>query len=273
MAGVFINYRTADNPYGPAAIHDGLVRRFGEANVFRDCVSVEAGTIYPDAIRTALVDADIVVAVLGPTWQTAVDESTGTRLIDRPHDWVRRELSWAFGRGTPVLPVLLRDTPANAEMPHPDDLPADIRQLAKIQAFHFSQRTFGPDLDRLITTLRRMAPTLPPDPPHPDGRNGSVAPPDSEFFEIVNALHDIPCMRDDRSRSLVVGRLPDELSFAIQDWPEPRAHIAEILGKCIDYDGGVPGLLSAIRDMNGGDSLAWRHLIETVRRRLPGLTS
>lgn len=273
MAGVFINYRTADNPYGPAAIHDGLVRQFGEANVFRDCVCLDAGTIYPDAIREALADADVVVAVLGPTWLTAVDETTGTRLIDRPHDWVRRELSWAFQRGTQVLPVLLKDTPANAEMPHPDDLPADLRRLAQIQAFPFSQRTFGSDLDRLISTLRRLVPTLRHDPSYQDGRITYPIRSGSPLFDVVDALHELPCMRDNHTRSLVVGRLPAHISLAIQDFPEPRTHIAEILGKCIDYDDGVPGLLSVIRDLNGGDSLAWQRLIDIARRRLPGLAS
>ena len=103
MGGVFINYRVVDNPLGAAAIHDALARRFGADKVFRDCVSLEAGTRYPTAIRDALFDADLVMSIIGPRWLELVDEQTGVRLIDRDHDWVRRELAWAFQRDIKVL--------------------------------------------------------------------------------------------------------------------------------------------------------------------------
>jgi hypothetical protein len=266
MAGVFINYRAADNPYGPAGIHDGLVRLFGPAKVFRDCVSMGAGTVYPSAIRQALATAEVVIAVIGPKWLTATDETTGERLIDRSHDWVRRELSWAFDHGTHVVPVVLKDTPEDATLPPPAELPPDIRPLAYIQALAFSQRRFGADLDRLADTLHELVPTLGATPVRFHDRIEYAELSGSPFFEVVDALHRLPCMRDGDTRSLVVGRLPTEISFAIQGFSEPRAHIAEILRKCVEYDGGVPGLLSVIRDMNG-DSIAWRHLLATLQRR------
>lgn len=274
MAGVFINYRSADNPYGPAAIHDGLVRQFGEARVFRDCVSMGAGTIYPAAIRAALATADVVVAVIGPRWLTATDKTTGARLIDRPHDWVRRELSWAFANGTHVVPVLLKDTPAHASQPHAEDLPDDIRSLAFVQAFRFSQRTFGADLDRLATALRDLVPALGPAPPPVADSTEYVALSGGPFYEVVDALCEVPCMRDDSARSLVVDGLPTDIAFGIRTFAEARAHITEILRKSLEYDDGLGRLLSAIQAVDGGgDSPAWRHLVLTVQRRFSGLAS
>lgn len=88
---MFINYRAVDNPLGAAGIHDALSARFGANKVFRDSVSLEAGAQYPAAVREALDSSDVLVAIIGPQWLTLRD-ATGTRLIDREHDWVRREL-------------------------------------------------------------------------------------------------------------------------------------------------------------------------------------
>src|SRR5262249_50409536 len=129
---LFINYRTVDDPLGAASIHDRLAQRFGVDNVFRDCQSLMPGEHYPSSIRTALESAAIVIAVIGPRWLTLTDDDA-VRLIDREHDWVREELADAFQLGIPVLPVLLKDTPANAVMPPVGDLPESIRWLAGIQ--------------------------------------------------------------------------------------------------------------------------------------------
>ncbi|HEX9335794.1 MAG TPA: TIR domain-containing protein, partial [Pseudonocardiaceae bacterium] len=157
MGGVFINYRTIDDPLGAASIHERLVFRFGRANVFRDCESLPPGAHYPSTIRQALANAAVLVAVIGPRWLTLTDE-TAVRLIDREHDWVRGELELAFTSGIPVLPVLLKDTPANATMPMFDELPEKIRPLAAIQAFEISQRRWADDLERLIAAIARIGP-------------------------------------------------------------------------------------------------------------------
>jgi hypothetical protein len=279
MGGVFINYRAVDNPLGAAGIHDGLVRRFGQNRVFRDCVSLEAGTQYPAAIRAALVTAEIVVAVIGPQWLTLRDPETGLRLIDRSRDWVRWELAQAIQRQIQVLPVLLANTPANATLPTPSELPDDIRALALIQAFEFSQRRFGEDLDRLVETLVKLAPALElsalHQPTQPSGDPNSITRrlPDNAFFTVVDALQAVPCVRDDNTRKLMVGRLRDDISVAIRHYPERRAHIVEILDKCLKYDGGVTELLSLIRDLDQGATLAWHRLITAVDRLLPDASS
>src|SRR5262249_394658 len=152
--------RTIDNPFGAAMIGDELASRFGVANVFRDCISISAGTHYPTAIQAALEKAQVLVAVIGPQWLTLTDPLTGHRLIDRDHDCVRREPAWGFQHSLQVVPVLLKDTPDQATQPKPDDLPGDIRLLATIQALVFSQYTFRADLDRLVARLVDLVPTL-----------------------------------------------------------------------------------------------------------------
>jgi hypothetical protein len=186
MAGVFINYRTKDHPLGAAAIHDHLARRFGSDHVFRDCVSMNPGDNYPDQLRAALMKSDLLMAVIGPHWITAAEGDQ--RLIERRSDWVRFEIATAFQRGIPVLPVLLKDTPASATHIAKDDVPADISAIALIQAFEFSQFRFGADLDLLTTRVVELAPVLDElDAPAPS----AVSPPHAAASTTTTSTRDV----------------------------------------------------------------------------------
>jgi hypothetical protein len=158
--GVFINYRSADQPFGAAAIHDALARRFGAEKVFRDCVSMEAGEEYPKALRENLERAHVLVAVIGPHWLDLTEPETGSALIRRRNDWVRWEIARAFQRNIPVVPVRLTDTPDSGPRIRRADLPDDIERLADLQMHDISQRRFGDDVERLAARLVRLAPTL-----------------------------------------------------------------------------------------------------------------
>lgn len=270
MGGVFINYRAVDNPLGAAGIHEALSARFGKEKIFRDCVSLEAGTQYPAAIRAALAEADVLVSIIGPQWLTLRDPN-GTRLIDRDHDWVRRELAWARDRHIEVVPVLLRDTPDHAIQPAADDLPPDIRWLAHIQAFQFSQLTFGSDLDRLATRLTALAPTLARNghrPQPPPQRSLPTTPP----AELVTALEAVPCMLNEDTRALLVSQLRPAISGAIRHYGQRRAHVMSILQTCMNYEDGIADLITAIGNMEQADSLPFRRLLDTLDRVLPETT-
>jgi len=154
MAGIFINYRTLDAPFGAGAVFELLSGIFGETHVFRDCVSVAPGQPYPAAILGALDDADVLLAVIGPDW--LLTDASGARAIDRDHDWVRREIARAFARGIPVVPVLLAD----ARLPDRAELPADIAELIKQQAYRVRHETMGRDIRALADALVRQVPAL-----------------------------------------------------------------------------------------------------------------
>ncbi len=266
MGGVFINYRAVDNPLGAAGIHDGLSTRFGRDNVFRDCVSLEAGQEYPTDIRAALAGSDVLVSIIGPQWLTLRDPA-GTRLIDRDHDWVRRELLMARERGIAVLPVLLRDTPQHAIHPTIDDLPADLSWFALLQNFQFSQVTYGTDLDRLATRLTALAPGL--------MTNGRTAPRPrrpTASAELVTALEAVPCMLNDDTRALLVSQLRPTISGAIRHYPQRRAHVMSIVQTCLNYEDGVAELVTAIANFEQEDSLPFQNLLAILDVELPEST-
>lgn len=156
---IFINYRRVDAPLGATALAAVLAERFGPERVFRDTVSVEAGEIYPRALWEALEGASVLVAVIGSQWHTVAGPD-GQPLIQREHDWVRREIAFALNQGIPVVPVLLIDTPDSATLPRADNLPDDIKRLAYLQALRVSQYRFGSDLENLTAELENLVPAL-----------------------------------------------------------------------------------------------------------------
>lgn len=155
MGGVFVNYRVKDEALGAAWICRELTGRFGDGQVFRDTDSLRPGDHYPDAIRQALRESDIVLAIIGPEWLTLRD-SGGTRLIDRERDWVRAEIEDAFELGIPVLPVFLLDTPLLDKK----DLPASINRLTSIQSLRIGFEDSGGDLEKLARELTDRIPHL-----------------------------------------------------------------------------------------------------------------
>jgi hypothetical protein len=267
MGGLFINYRVVDNPLGAAGIHDALAGRFGADKVFRDCVSLEAGVFYPAAIREALVSAEVLLSIIGPNWLSLTDSMTGERLIDREHDWVRRELMWAHERAIQVVPVLLVDTPAHAVPPKPDELPPDLRWFAHLQTFRFSQRTFGTDVDRLAARLTRLAPGLTNGRRRPLLHVVQLSP--DEYEELVTALEMIPCVQNDDMRSLLVRQLRPAISGAIPHYPQRRAHVMGILDTCLNYEHGFTQLVEAIARIEQPDSLPYQRLLGIRTRLFP----
>jgi hypothetical protein len=258
MGGVFINYRSVDDPMAAASIYQWLATKFGEHQVFRDCVTLDAGTHYPTGIRSALENAAVVIAVIGPRWLTLTDPETGVRLIDRKEDWVRQEIATAFRRDITVLPVLLKDTPENARHPTPAELPDDIRRLGTIQALAISQLRLGPDLARLAQTLTRLHPAL-----------VSVPPPQDIFYALVAALEAVPCLHHEDTRNLLVNRLRPAIAGNVRYSPQRRIHAMNIIRTCLDHVGGLTELIATIRAIEGEETVPLREFVAIAGQLAP----
>jgi hypothetical protein len=157
--GVFINYRSADcHSYG-ALLYAELSRRFGTELVFLDNESIPAGSDFVADLLQRVRGAWIVLALIGPDWLTAADEQ-GSRRLDDPTDWIRRELAEAFAVGGRVIPVLVDGAP----MPVESQLPPDIASLGRCQFRRLRYREAGSDIARLIADLTAVEPRLVPRP-------------------------------------------------------------------------------------------------------------
>ncbi len=139
---VFMSYRRTDDANFTGRFHDKLINVFGDANVFRDIDSIPAGTRFEDVINARLSDVDAVLALIGPTWGARIDSAA---------DFVRMEIAHALQSGTPVIPVLIEDTP----LPTSDGLPDDLKPMLDRQTVRVRRDPdFHRDAARVIDGVR-----------------------------------------------------------------------------------------------------------------------
>ena len=90
-----------------------------------------------------------MLAIIGPNWLTAKDE-TGQRRLDNPEDFIVIEIGAALARNIPVVPVLVD----GARMPKASELPDSLKPLARRQAVQVRHTNFSGDAEALVKRLR-----------------------------------------------------------------------------------------------------------------------
>jgi hypothetical protein len=147
-AAIFTSYRRSDSAAFAGRIADFLTYRYPDVPVFFDTASIDPGADFLEVITSRLRSSEVVLAIIGETWLTCVNEA-GRRRIDDPKDFVRLELSTALALKSRVIPVLLD----NARMPAPDQLPKDLRPLATRNAEFIRNVTFTRDINHLADSI------------------------------------------------------------------------------------------------------------------------
>jgi hypothetical protein len=123
-------------------LRDGLARKF---SVFMDTDGIDPGEEWPRRIEEAIVACHAMLVVIGPDWLDA-RTSDGSRRLDDPSDWIRREIETALARPEITVVPVLHD---GATAPEPDRLPDAIKALAECQAVQLT----GRNLERWIAAL------------------------------------------------------------------------------------------------------------------------
>ena len=126
MPGIFLSYRRADAAASAGRLFTSLSQYVGAEHVFRDVASIEAGEDFEHAIRDAVEKAAVVLIVIGPRWLD-LRAGDGTRRIEEPLDYVRREIELALSSDALVIPVLVE----GAAVPTAESLPTTICDLDK----------------------------------------------------------------------------------------------------------------------------------------------
>jgi tetratricopeptide (TPR) repeat protein len=188
---IFVSYRRADSGHAAGRLGERLDERF---TLFMDVDRIRPGSDFTTAVREAVNQADVLVAVIGSQWLTLRAESGGRR-IDQPDDWVAEEVGTALRRGIPVIPVLVD----GASMPARDELPSALADLANRQAMKIAHESFAADSTRLIETVEEIARAAEPehvnlweDPDYPRARGAflqGIWPTAIEGFERVLRRH------------------------------------------------------------------------------------
>jgi hypothetical protein len=154
MTLVFINYRSNDSAWA-VLLDRELSQQFGSDRVFQASRSIPVGEDFANWIMSHLRRSAALLAIIGPDWSAAADESGRRRLLD-DKDWVRREIAEAFTLGIPVVPILVND----AARLDGAELPADIAKLARCQYLRLHYRNAAYDVTRLADELIRLVPDL-----------------------------------------------------------------------------------------------------------------
>jgi len=101
--GIFISYRRADSAPYAGRICDHLRRTFPSVSVFMDVGAIAAGADFTKAIDANLAGSAVVLAVIGPQWESI----RGSNAQHGGDDYVVRELAAAIERGANIIPLLV----------------------------------------------------------------------------------------------------------------------------------------------------------------------
>jgi hypothetical protein len=160
MSGqIFISYRRDDTRWVVTSLCKSLIPPFTTDQIFYDIDNIDAGVDFAKVIDDAISKCDVLLAVIGKSWLHHKDKN-GKRKLDDPSDFVRIEIAAALKRDICVIPVLAD----SATMPAAEELPPNLKMLARRNAIELSHHRFSADIDRLIATIQKAIKTEPPAP-------------------------------------------------------------------------------------------------------------
>ncbi len=153
MPRVFISYRRAHVPFEAAILHAKLAQKFGKTRVFLDTATIPGGADFERKIETEIRACSVVLLMLHDGWAGDVDES-GRRRLERPTDYVLRELQLATRYDKRIVPVLV----GAGQMPRPEELPPSLAHIVKLNAVPLRA---GTDLNRDVEHIARIIDPFP----------------------------------------------------------------------------------------------------------------
>jgi hypothetical protein len=188
MPGIFISYRRKDAIAWAGRLFDHLSRRFGKSQVFMDIEGgIPRGADFEQILTTALESCDALLALIGPEW-ISCKRSDGSRRLDVPDDWVRKEIATALRRNILVVPVLFGSAP----LPDQAELPEDLRPLLKRNKAEVTDTRWEYDVGELIKDLITLSPLKPLD---------DVTSVNTGFGLLKDLITTVPAIADTVSRS------------------------------------------------------------------------
>jgi hypothetical protein len=128
-----------------------IIEAYGPERVFMDIDSVPLGIDFVEHVTEQIGKCSAVIVMIGKQWHTIKDKKRRRRL-DSPDDLVRSEIRAALQQKIPVIPVTVQ----NAAMPQAEDLPDDIRLLARRNGIQLDATRWRTDVERLIRELDRV---------------------------------------------------------------------------------------------------------------------
>lgn len=116
-----------------------------------DVDGISRGEEFAPVLAKALAGCSALLVAIGPEWLSC-KTAAGTRELDEPDDWVRKEIRTALQRRIVVIPVLF----AGAPLPGVEELPEDLRALRDRQFAPVTHERWAYDVRELIKALSKQ---------------------------------------------------------------------------------------------------------------------
>jgi len=142
---VFVSYQRADTLFAAHAV--GYALRGAGHEAFIDTGSIGGGENYPQVISNAVSSANVMVALIGPSFQCA--------RLHEPRSVVAFEWRRAQFHGVPVVPVLVD----GGAVPGDADLPAELRWFTKRNAYTLRRESFSDDVAAFVEAIPLLGAT------------------------------------------------------------------------------------------------------------------
>ena len=140
---VFISHRTGDASGIALRIYERLTWKFGRNSVFYSVRSFRAGRNWRDDIRAAAGGCSLMIVVIGTEWLgkwVELEKNGG-------EDWVREEVSIAFERGVPVVPLFVDLEPKRFAASKP---PGVFDDLTAVNGLSLRTRRLKDDIKEVV---------------------------------------------------------------------------------------------------------------------------
>lgn len=218
MHRVFISYRISDCTDLAGRLDGDLADALGRDAVFRDKSRLFVGQNWPTEIEDSATSCCVLLALIGPSWQTAAfsdDDRLGLLRLGDPDDWVRREITLALDAGRVVIPVYLNGVkpPSRRWL-----ATVSLDRLHDLQGMQLSDDHYDAQFATLLARIRQHCPDLVPRtaaPPAPDRRERC------DFYHHI-ALPPIYVPRGPAIAALAAVLLSDSATVALTSGVLPR---------------------------------------------------
>jgi hypothetical protein len=145
---LFLCYRRDDTQDAAGRLHDRLAAIYGSERVFMDIDSVPLGIDFVEHVTDQIAKCSAVIVMIGKQWLT-IEDKHGRRRLENADDLVRAEIAAALKQNIPVIPVVVQ----SAAMPDAEDLPEDIRLLARRNGIQLRPDQWKEGVGRLLKEL------------------------------------------------------------------------------------------------------------------------
>jgi hypothetical protein len=147
--GIFISYRRDGSSTFSSILYYELCKYFSAEIIFKDAVTLKAGTDFKKEIEQALDRSSILLVLLDKNWAQLKNNNGEIRLFEE-NDFVRQEIRTAIEKNIEIIPVLFE----NARMPDANELPVDIQAFCNKQALTIHIDSVMQDIAGLIQYIR-----------------------------------------------------------------------------------------------------------------------